>query len=130
MSHVGQLTEGEIEQEIQNKGLANGLRLTPQDIDKVIVGEEYWHVPDTTTVVCCLKLAVGYTVVGKAACVEPSNFDLEVGKKVAYDDARDQIWALEGYRLACMRLAMRRMQEEIDKRNAAVPDLGDTTGGA
>jgi hypothetical protein len=98
MSH-GQLTEGSLEQEIQNKGLTKGKRLTPQDIDKQIVRATYWHVPDSTTVVCALRLANGYHVIGKAACIEPENFDIWIGQKVAFDDARNQIWALEGYAL-------------------------------
>lgn len=106
MSQPGQLTEGEIEQELQNKGVANGLRLTPQDIDALIKSEAYWVVPLTTTTICALTLKSGYVVVGKSACVEPSNFDADMGRKIAFDDARNQIWALEGYRLSARRAAL------------------------
>jgi hypothetical protein len=41
----------------------------------------------------------GYTVVGKSACASPENFDAELGRKIAWEDARKQIWALEGYAL-------------------------------
>ncbi len=106
MSNVGQLTEGEIEQELRNKGATHGLRLTPQNIDALIKSEAYWVVPLTTTTICALTLKSGYVVVGKSACVEPSNFDADMGRKIAFDDARNQIWALEGYRLATRRAAM------------------------
>lgn len=109
MTQIGQLSESEIEQEIQNKGKTNGLRLTPQIIDSKIKSEAYWIVPLTTTTICALTLQNGYVVIGKAACIEPSNFDADIGRKIAFDDARNQIWALEGYRLACRRAAMEEM---------------------
>ena len=31
--------------------------------------------------------------------VSPENFDVELGKKIARSNARDKIWALEGYAL-------------------------------
>ena len=47
MNQIGQLTEGEIEQEIQNKKLINGYRLTPEVIDQFAreAKDYYWHVP-------------------------------------------------------------------------------------
>lgn len=103
MPYEGQLSEGSLEQELQNKELTKGRRLAPQDIDATIVREDYWTPPESTLTVCVLTLWNGYTVVGKAACVEPANFDFAIGRKIARDDARNQIWALEGYRLTCQR---------------------------
>lgn len=48
---------------------------------------------------CVIELVNGFTVVGYSACVSPENFDLSIGKEVAYKKAEDQIWALEGYLL-------------------------------
>ena len=31
--------------------------------------------------------------------VDPANFNLETARKIARDDARNQLWPLEGYRL-------------------------------
>jgi len=91
-------TETEIEQEIQDKGL-DAPRLTPDDIDNVIKETHFFVFPGTTTTVCCLVLQNGYTVVGKSACVHPDNFNQALGEKIAKEDARQQIWALEGYLL-------------------------------
>lgn len=104
MGHIGQLTEGEVEQEIQNAGKTKAPRLTPELIDVMIQNEHYWVVPNSTTTVCALQLTNSYVVVGKAACINPENFDAAIGRKVAYDDARNQIWALEGYALCSERL--------------------------
>ena len=95
---VGQVTEGSIEQEIQNKGLT-APRLTPADIDASIVGENYHVFPGTTLTICMLTLRNGYHVTGEAAAASPENFDAAIGKKIARDNARNKIWALEGYLL-------------------------------
>lgn len=90
------MNEDETEQEIQDKGLT-APRLTPEHIDSVIVNAEY-HLFDVTTV-CCLKLKNGYNVLGKSAPVSAANFDAELGKKIAFENARNKIWELEGYLL-------------------------------
>lgn len=41
----------------------------------------------------------GFTITGRAACVDPANFDLEIGRKVARADVAKQLWQLEGYLL-------------------------------
>lgn len=92
------MNEHEIEQEIQSKNLT-APRITPEHIDNVIVGEDYHVFPGTTLTVCCLKLANGFSVTGESACASPENFDEELGKKIARNQARDKIWALEGYAL-------------------------------
>lgn len=90
--------EKAIEQEIQDKGL-NAPRLTPEDIDAAIVGEDYHVFPGTTVTVCLLKLRNGYSVLGESAAVSLENFDAEIGRKIARENARNKIWQLEGYRL-------------------------------
>ena len=91
-------TELEIEQEIQSKGL-NAPRLRPADIDDVIVGENYYVFPNTTFTVCLLTLKNGFNVSGESAAASIENFDVEIGRKIAKDNARNKIWALEGYLL-------------------------------
>ena len=48
---------------------------------------------------CVLVLKNGFTVTGESACASPENFDAEIGRKVARDNAINKIWALEGYLL-------------------------------
>ena len=91
-------TEAEIEKEIQDKGL-NAPRLTPAHIDSVIVGESYTNLPNGRTIVCQLTLKNGFTVEGTSSCVSIENFNQEVGNGIARDNARNQIWLLEGYLL-------------------------------
>lgn len=104
--------------------LAAGLtapRLSPDSIKAVIASEHYFTandgaqgafardnqnfsgipVPEALTLLtfCVLVLKNGFTVTGKSACVSPENFDANIGRKVARDDAFSQIWPLEGYLL-------------------------------
>lgn len=119
---IGQLTESEIEQEIQNKKLTAAPRLTPQDIDALVMDAHYWRVPGDTMIVCALTLVNGYTVIGEAACVASENFDEEIGQKIARDKARDKIWALAGYALANEQWTIQRV-EELQARDMLEADL-------
>lgn len=92
------MTEQAIEKEIQEKNL-NALRLTPDDIDATIIAEQYHVFVGTTLTVCCLTLRNGFTVTGESACASPENFDAEIGRMIARENARNKIWMLEGYLL-------------------------------
>jgi len=92
------MSEQEIEQEIQEKDL-NAPRLTPALIDDCIKHWQYYVFPGTTTTICCLTLKNGFTVTGESACASPENFDREIGEKIAFENARNKIWLLEGYLL-------------------------------
>ena len=92
------MTDLEIEKEIQEKGLT-APRVTPDQLEKVIVSEQYYVFPNTTFTACLLTLANGYTVLGESACASPENFNADIGRKIARDNAKNKIWALEGYLL-------------------------------
>lgn len=87
-----------IEKEIQEKGL-NAPRVTPDRLEAVIKSEQYHVFPDTTFTACLLTLENGYTVIGESACASPENFDADLGRKIARSNAKNKIWALEGYLL-------------------------------
>lgn len=109
-----------IEQEIQSKGL-NAPRVTPADIESEINGEYYFtaqdgvqaafHQQDELTrltgahealgllTFCVLHLQNGFTVTGESACASPENFDAEIGRKIARQNAVAKIWPLLGFRL-------------------------------
>ena len=92
------MTEKDIEKEIQNKGL-NAPRLTPDHIDSVIKEVYYHRVPNTALTLCVLTLQNGFQVTGESAAASLENFNQELGEKIAFENARDQIWKLEGYLL-------------------------------
>lgn len=90
--------DDQVEKMINAKGL-NGPRVTPALIDEQIASEAYYVFPETTVTVCCLSLQNGFQVIGHSACADPTNFDAELGRHIARRNAREQIWALEGYLL-------------------------------
>jgi hypothetical protein len=49
--------------------------------------------------VCAITMRNGFVVLGKSAPASPVNFDQEVGRRYAYDDAFKQLWQFEGYLL-------------------------------
>lgn len=76
-------------------------RVTKDHIHSRIVNVEYLtSAVHPTLTICILHLANGFTVTGTAAPVNAGNFDAEIGRTFAYEDAFKQIWRLEGYLLA------------------------------
>lgn len=74
-------------------------RLTPADIEAVIVSEVFHRHEGTTLTTCILTLRNGFQVTGESACASPENFSEAVGNKVARENAVAKVWTLEGYLL-------------------------------
>lgn len=112
------MSDKDIEQEIQAKGLT-APRVTPADIETNIVKEVYFTAADgiaghaamtgdnsktitqehTLLTFCVLTLRNGFTVTGESACASPENFDADLGRKIARQNALQKIWPLMGYAL-------------------------------
>lgn len=110
-------TDQQIEQEIQSKGLT-APRVTPADIEAEIAQTHYFTAADGVLgaaiddgvdngstaplgllTFCVLVLRNGFTVTGESACASPENFDAEIGRKIARQNAVTKIWPLLGFRL-------------------------------
>ena len=113
-------TDTAIEKEIQAKGLT-APRITPADIEGSILLEYYFNAADSACgsdavmvehcpfggvhpaldvlTFCVLVLRNGFTVTGESACASPENFDAELGRKIARQNAVQKIWPLMGYEL-------------------------------
>lgn len=110
------MNDESIEQEIQAKGLTTP-RICPEDIEANIVSEHYFTAyggakygritrdePKNSDVLklltfCVLVLKNGFTVTGESACASPENFDPEIGRKIARQNAVQKIWLLMDYEL-------------------------------
>ena len=112
------MNDQSIEQEIQAKGLT-APRVTPADIEANIGQEHYFTAgqavaelgrefeagkePDfgalNLLTFCVLVLRNGFTVTGESACASPENFDAEISRKIARQNAVQKIWPLMGYAL-------------------------------
>jgi len=49
--------------------------------------------------ICLLVMKNGFTVIGKSAPASPENFNAELGRQYAYEDAVRQLWPLMGFAL-------------------------------
>lgn len=49
--------------------------------------------------ICLLVTRNGFMIIGKSAPASPDNFDAELGRKLAYEDAVRQLWPFMGYAL-------------------------------
>jgi hypothetical protein len=107
------MNEEELEQAIVDKGLKYA-RITPERIDRKIKEKHFFRASDaiyapdsrqgTGTPLhliteCVLVLENGFTVTGYSSCASPENFDYQIGKTIAFANAREKIWVLEGYLL-------------------------------
>lgn len=134
--------EQQIEQEIQGKGL-NAPRITPEHIDSKIKAVEYIlprevckrdngvevfdaPLPLQTLTFCILTLENGFTVTGESACASPENYDAKIGKEVAYNNAREKIWVLEGYLLKEKLSHQIKFQEHFANQGVDVGKLQDS----
>ena len=111
-----------IERLIQAKG-KTAPRVTPADIEAEIASEHYFTAADGyrsapcfdpngqpadclpppaplhLLTFCVLVLRNGFTVTGESACASPENFDAEIGRRIARENAVQKVWPLMGYEL-------------------------------
>lgn len=113
-----------IEQEIQDKGANVAPRITPADVEGAIDTEVYFTAQHGVRgaaermelhqrspgggaqigslgllTFCVLVLRNGFTVTGESACASPENFNAEIGRKIARQNAINKVWPLMGYEL-------------------------------
>ena len=101
-------------------------RVTPADVEAEIVSEHYFTaydgrqgaimretysgrerpagdgsdlIPLTLLTICVLVLRNGFTVTGESSCASPENFDADIGRRVARQNAINKVWPLLGFRL-------------------------------
>lgn len=108
------------EQAIQAAGADKAPRITLADLQANIVSEHYFTAMDgaigkadnpgivagTPTdspldllTFCVLVLRNGFTVTGESACASPENFNAEIGRRIARENAIAKVWPLMGYEL-------------------------------
>lgn len=112
-----------LEHQIKAAGADVSPRVTPADVQANIASEHYFTAaqgvagrnacaddPDGVVYLttdsplqlltfCVLTLKNGFTVTGESACASPENFNAEIGRKVARENAVNKVWPLMGYAL-------------------------------
>ena len=80
-----------------------GEKVTPDYMKSRIKSIEFSTLPKSTVTLCNITLDNGYSVRGESACVDPANFNREIGEKIAHDNAFNKLWPLFGFLLAEVR---------------------------
>lgn len=62
------------------------------------IGSTRFYVDGVLTI-CVATCLNGYKLVGKSAPVDPANFNEELGREFALEDAERQLWPILGYDL-------------------------------
>ena len=118
MNHIQSPATGDqaIETAIVAAGANVAPRVTPADLEAAIASEWYinaadgvpedeFHPPVPSNhplrllTFCVLVLKNGFTVTGESACASPANFNAEIGRRVARENAIAKVWPLLGYAL-------------------------------
>jgi hypothetical protein len=84
--------------ERESAAVAVAPRVTLESMEAKIVSQTF-TVIDGILTLCTLKMANGFYVVGESAPASPENFNAELGRKFARENAIRQLWKLEGYAL-------------------------------
>ena len=108
-----------LEREIQAKA-NKAPRVTPADIEAEIASVHYfvasdaiqhenavhehgdagWLLGSTQLLTfCVIQLRNGFTVTGESACASPENFNADIGRRIARENAVKEVWQLLGFRL-------------------------------
>ena len=94
--------------------MSNAAKIVLEDIEANIASEHYFNAGDAAypgdvvpseyehlslLTFCVLVLCNGFTVTGQSACVSPENFNAEIGRKIARENAIQNVWPLMAYAL-------------------------------
>ncbi|GAA4829363.1 Gp49 family protein [Sphingosinicella ginsenosidimutans] len=84
--------------EAESAAIAVAPRVTLESMESKIASESY-TVIDGVLTLCTIKMKNGFYVTGESAPASPENFNADLGKKFARENAIRQLWKLEGYAL-------------------------------
>lgn len=76
-------------------------RVPEQMVDDFIAGHESTRMGNHTVVL--VKLRNGFTMIEESACVDPANYNQELGERYALQKAKNKVWNLLGFLLATAR---------------------------
>ena len=71
-------------------------KITVEFLNSEIANVEYLR-PVGTLTICVITTKDGFTFTGESACVDPGNFNQEIGEKIAYDNAFEKMWLPYGF---------------------------------
>jgi hypothetical protein len=94
------MTEGELQAMID---ALPGEKVTAGYMDERIEKIDFAYLPGTTLTICTVQLDNGCVVIGESACVDPENYNKDIGDQLALRNAKNKLWPLFGFLLAEVR---------------------------
>ena len=74
-------------------------KVTKEMVEEQVVDKTFTLLPSGKKMVCELTLKNGFTVTGEAGVVDKENFVQEIGERLSYQRALDNVWPLLGYEM-------------------------------
>lgn len=81
-----------------NPKLVHGVSISQEMVDNFIKEVEVSTLGEKTTLVR-VTLVNGFEIIESSACVDPKNYNEELGKEVCMNKIKDKIWMLLGFLL-------------------------------
>ena len=97
-------------------------KITVEFLNSEIANVEHLR-PVGTLTICVITTKDGFTFTGESACVDPTNFNQEIGEKIAYDNAFNKMWLPYGFWLHKV-LTEYNQQMNDDGESMETPVLG------
>lgn len=110
----------------------NGQMIKPTDIERFIAAEDAEKVGTKTTIVS-IRTLTGFESHGLSSCVDPSRYDINIGKKFAKEKAVDAIWAGLGFVLQWAKFGFKqkpviaKYPAHVERMIAELKELADRT---
>lgn len=92
------------------------MKVTQNDIDSLLDKAEVKEIVIfDKCLICAYRFENGFIIVESSACVDPKNFDLDIGRKICREHVENRLWELEGYVLqkSASKQHQRRSSDEI-----------------
>lgn len=102
--------------------------ITQEDVKRELENAEI-HTTElfNKTVIVSVKLQNGFVLTESSSCVDPKNFDLEIGKEICLKRIENKLWELLGFTLQVKKYEMDQFIDEIEGLYKQV--LEDEQGG-
>ena len=89
-------------------------KVTKEDVENFIKELEVEKFGEKTTIVKAV-LQNGFVLVEHSSCVDPVNFDMELGKKICMERIESKIFELLGFKLQCTLSGIEMTRKEFAK---------------
>lgn len=105
------------------------MKLTVEDIERLIANEQYIQPEGTTLTICVITTVSGFAFTAESACIDSATFDAQIGKDIARQEAINKLWQFEGYKVKAaiggdwqyrLKQEYEELKDRLTKLNAAL----------